>query len=148
MAEGEADLALDDLHPLALQGRMRPLLEAGFHDLAVWEASNYLAERIRDLAGGSASGGPGRPPAMAAIAHLFDPANDRGGRPRLAFNRYATENEIGEHRGTVEIIRGVVRGTRNPLSHTRQRRWSRVEALERLAIVSAMHREIDQAGGT
>ena len=137
-------LSFGDLHREARGGDVASLLQAGFHAHAVWEAAGVLLERVRDLTDPGHPGSIDRTRGLRAIAALFGTGRDRE-RPRIAFNRFESENEISEHRGLAEVMSGVVLALRNPFSHNYRPEMERGTALEWLATISALHRRLDSA---
>ena len=137
-------LRIADLHPAARGGEVANLLLDGYHGYAVWESAGALLERVRDLTDPDHPGSRNRARGLSAVERLFAPV-DEDALPRITFNPYSTENEINEHQGLVEILTGAIRALRHPFSHNFRGSMSRTEAIEWLAVISALHRRIDAA---
>lgn len=107
-----------------------------FH--AVLEAAKSLAERLRQMTG------------LVADGHsLVDQAmgNSNGRMPLLALNTLRTDTERSIHTGVVNMLKGVFSLYRNPTAHTPKilSDMKEEDALEALAIISMLHRWVDQA---
>lgn len=107
-----------------------------FH--AVFEATKSVAERIRSLSGLTSDG-----------AELVDEAFKipTGGAPRIAFNTLQTETERGEHRGFVNLVKGLFGAFRNVTAHVPKMSWpiNEQDALDILTLASLLHRRLDSA---
>lgn len=107
-----------------------------FH--AVFEATKSVAERIRNLSGLTTDG-----------AELVDQALaiPKGRFPRIAFNSLRTETECGEHRGFMNLIKGLFGAFRNVTAHTPKILWpiNEQDALDILTLASLLHRRLDSA---
>ena len=77
-----------------------------FH--AVFEATKSVADKIRQLSGLTSDG-----------AGLVDDAFGipSGGHPRVAFNSLVTETEKSEHRGLMNLLKGLFGTFRNTTAH-------------------------------
>lgn len=106
-----------------------------FH--AVFEATKSIADKIRVRAGLSGDG-------ARLIDDAFGLAADH---PRLAFNSLRTESEIDEHRGLMNLIKGVFGAFRNTTAHVPRIHWNVTEqdALDILTTISLVHRRLDEA---
>jgi uncharacterized protein (TIGR02391 family) len=106
-----------------------------FH--AVFEAMKSITAKIRNLSGLSNDG-----------SQLVDDAFSFGksGSPILAINSLATETEIGEQRGFVNLLKGLYGVIRNPLAHNPKIEWDMTEqdALDILTTISLVHRKLDR----
>ena len=107
-----------------------------FH--AVFEATKSVAEKLREKSGMASDGGK-----------LVDEALGLGrlGIPRLAFNSLATESEHSEHKGLMNLIKGVFGAFRNTTAHRPKIHWRMTEddALDILTTISLIHRRLDSA---
>lgn len=112
------------------------LEENCFH--AVLEACKSLAQAIRDKASLRSDG-----------ANLIDDAFGLGSAkmPLLAFNSLQTESEESEHKGIMNLLKGLFGAFRNPHSHAPKISWpiSEQEALDILTMISFLLRRIDGA---
>ncbi|MGE3336000.1 MAG: TIGR02391 family protein [Rhodospirillaceae bacterium] len=115
--------------------RAELLADNYFH--AVFEATKSVAEKLREKTGLTADG-----------SVLVDEALGMGsGLPRLAFNTLQTENERSEHRGLMNLIKGVFGAFRNTTAHAPKIHWqvSEQDALDILTTLSLIHRRLDTA---
>ncbi|MCP5057362.1 MAG: TIGR02391 family protein [bacterium] len=107
-----------------------------FH--AVFEATKSVADKIRDLSGLTMDG-----------AELVDQAFGfkKPGHPRVAFNAISSETEISEHRGLMNLIKGLFGTFRNVTAHAPKIHWAINEhdALDMLTLASLLHRRLDGA---
>lgn len=107
-----------------------------FH--AVFEAMKSITAKIRNLSGLSDDG-----------AQLVDAAFGLGksGSPILSINSLATETELGEQKGFVNLLKGLYGVIRNPLAHNPKIEWDMTEqdALDILTTISLVHRKLDSA---
>lgn len=107
-----------------------------FH--AVFEATKSIAEKIRTRTGLTGDG-----------ARLIDDAFGLGttGHPRLAFNSLRTESEKDEHRGLMNLMKGIFGAFRNTSAHAPKIHWNvtEEEALDILTTISLVHRRLDEA---
>ena len=104
-----------------------------FH--AVLEACKSMAEKIRDKSGLASDGN-------RLVGEAFD-----GGDPVLVINAFSNSNEINEHRGFTNLLRGVISMFRNPTAHAPRIHWSLSEqdAAEIMGLLSLIHRRLDVA---
>jgi uncharacterized protein (TIGR02391 family) len=149
----EAANTLDEAHERA--GRLRSeLLRRGVHgDVlafckaeliqnnyfhAVFEATKSVADKIRSRTGLTGDG-----------AALVDQAFGLGasGMPFLAMNTLQTETERDEHRGLMNLIKGMFGAFRNVTAHAPKISWTITEqdALDLLTIASLINRRLDSA---
>ena len=107
-----------------------------FH--AVFEATKSVADKIRQLSGLTSDG-----------AGLVDDAFGipSGGNPRVAFNSLVTETEKSEHRGLMNLLKGLFGTFRNTTAHAPKIHWpiDEQDALDILALASLLHRRLDGA---
>jgi uncharacterized protein (TIGR02391 family) len=107
-----------------------------FH--AVFEATKSIAEKIRTRTGLTGDG-----------ARLVDDAFGfaASNHPRLAFNSLRTESEKDEHRGLMNLIKGIFGAFRNTTAHAPKIHWNVTEqdALDILTTISLVHRRLDDA---
>ena len=107
-----------------------------FH--AVFEATKSVAEKLREKSGMALDGGK-----------LVDEALGLGrlGVPRLAFNSLRTESEHSEHKGLMNLIKGIFGAFRNTTAHRPKIHWRMTEhdALDVLTTISLIHRRLDSA---
>ena len=116
--------------------RAELIVDDYFH--AVLEAMKSVAEKLRDMTGLVSDG-----------SKLVDEALGLGQRqiPRLAFNALQTESELSEHRGLMNLIKGLFGAFRNPGAHAPKIYWKITEqdALDILTTISLIHRRLDSA---
>ena len=131
-----AKLQRREVHAAVLKACRSELLEENYFH-AVLEATKSLAERIRSLSGLNADG--------------FDLVNQAfgtlDGAPLVAFNSLRSMSEDSEHRGLMQLMKGVFAVFRNPTAHELKTKWavSEREAFDLLTMVSILHRRLDGA---
>jgi uncharacterized protein (TIGR02391 family) len=107
-----------------------------FH--AVFEATKSVADKIRAKSGCRGDG-----------AELVDRAFGFGAArmPFLAFNAHQTETELSEHKGLMNLLKGMFGAFRNVTAHAPKISWTITEqdALDLLTIASFLHRRLDAA---
>ncbi len=107
-----------------------------FH--AVFEATKSVAEKIRNKSGLTGDG-----------SDLVDKAFGLGSSsfPILAFNSLRTETEQSEHKGLMNLIKGMFGAFRNVAGHAPKVTWSIEEqdAMDLLVLASFLHRRLDKA---
>jgi uncharacterized protein (TIGR02391 family) len=107
-----------------------------FH--AVFEATKSVADKIRTLSGLTSDG-----------AELVDQAFGipKSGHPRVAFNSLRTETEGSEHRGLMNLLKGLFGTFRNTTAHAPKIHWAinEQDALDMLTLASLLHRRLDGA---
>ncbi|HEY9685408.1 MAG TPA: TIGR02391 family protein [Coleofasciculaceae cyanobacterium] len=112
------------------------LQENYFH--AVFETTKSVAEKIRSKTGLTSDG-----------SILVDEALGLGkvGIPRLAFNKLTTETEQSEHKGIMNLLKGMFGTFRNTTAHAPMIKWEIKEedALDMLSLASLLHRKLDIA---
>lgn len=107
-----------------------------FH--AVFEATKSVADKIRTKTGLQSDG-----------STLVDEAFGLGqaGYPRLAFNSLQTDTERSEHRGLMNLIKGLFGTFRNTTAHAPKIKWpiGEQDAMDILTLASLIHRRLDSA---
>ena len=111
------------------------MAENYFH--AVFEATKGLAERIREKTDLEVDG-------VMLVKQAFE--RPQNGLPKLAFNTLATETEQNEHDGFVNLLLGLFRLFRNPISHIPKVKWQRdvEDAVDCLTLISFLHFVLDE----
>ncbi len=126
-----------NIHPDVLVFCKAELLQDNYFH-AVFEATKSVADKIRKRAGLDGDG-----------SDLVEQAFGLRGNslPRLAFNALLTETERGEHRGLVNLLKGMFGTFRNVTAHSPKVRWKidEQDALDLLSLASLLHRRIDAA---
>ena len=125
------------VHPNVLEFcRAELLADDYFH--AVLEAAKSLSDRLRNL---SELSGDGSPLVEAALGLGED------GIPIVAFNALTTDTHRSEHKGFMNLMKGVFGAFRNPTAHEPRISWPMTEqdALDVLTLVSLLHRRLDGA---
>jgi len=132
-----AELERRRVHPDVLRFCRAELLEENYFH-AVLEATKSVADKLRVRSGLTADGAP-----------LVDQAlgGDETTLPLLAFNSLRTTTEWGEHRGLMNLMKGVFGAFRNPTAHAPKISWSidEQDALDLLTLASLLHRRLDAA---
>ncbi|MDQ7794548.1 MAG: TIGR02391 family protein [bacterium] len=125
------------VHPDVLKFCRAELLQDNYFH-AVFEAAKSVAQKIREK---SELDGDG--------SQLVDSAFAFGASeyPLLAFNPLRSETERGEHRGLMNLLKGLFGTFRNTLAHAPKISWPMGEqdALDILSLCSLLHRRLDQA---
>lgn len=107
-----------------------------FH--AVFEATKSVADKIREKSGLSSDG-----------SKLVDDAFGMGksGYPMLAFNSLRTDTEKSEHKGIMNLIKGLFGTFRNVTAHAPKIKWviEEQDALDILSLTSLIHRRLDNS---
>lgn len=122
------------VHPDVLRFCKAELLQANFFH-AVFEATKSVADKIREKSGLSKDG-----------ARLVDLAF--GGKPPLlAFNTLQTETEQSEHKGLMNLLKGLFGTFRNTTAHAPKIKWviKEQDAYDMLSLASLLHRRLDEA---
>lgn len=105
-----------------------------FH--AVFEATKSVADKIRT-----------KSDLMSDGSRLVDEAFgfSQAGYPRLAFNSLQTETEKSEHKGLMNLIKGLFGTFRNTTAHAPKIHWpiDEQDALDILTLASLIHRRLD-----
>ncbi|HPT73056.1 MAG TPA: TIGR02391 family protein [Candidatus Cloacimonadota bacterium] len=124
-----------NVHPDVIAFCKAELLQENYFH-AVFEATKSLAEKIRVKTGLIEDG-----------AYLIDKAFGLGqdNKPLLAFSQLETESEINEHRGFMNLLKGVFGMFRNTTAHAPKIKWAinEIDALDSLTIISLLHRKLD-----
>jgi uncharacterized protein (TIGR02391 family) len=125
------------VHPDVLRFCRAELLQDNYFH-AVFEATKSVADKIRDKSGLTSDG-----------ARLVDQAFglDQFGHPLLALNSLQTDTERSEHRGLMNLIKGLFGTFRNTTAHAPKIAWviTEQDALDMLSLASLLHRRLDQA---
>ncbi len=126
-----------NVHPDVLRFCRAELLQDNYFH-AVFEATKSVADKIREKSGLTTDG-----------ARLVDEAFGLGAsnRPILAFNTLQTETEISEHRGLMNLLKGLFGTFRNTTAHAPKIKWTIKEqdAFDMLTFTSLLHRRLDEA---
>lgn len=128
------------VHPDVLRFCRAELLQENYFH-AVLEATKSVSEKIRMKSGIADDG-----------ASLVDQAfgGDSMRLPILAFNRLSTPTEWSEHRGLMNLLKGLFGAFRNPTAHEARISWAigEADALDLLTLASLLHRRLDAAPKT
>jgi uncharacterized protein (TIGR02391 family) len=131
------DLLARNVHPDVLRFCRAELLQDNYFH-AVFEAAKSVADKIREKSGLTGDG-----------AKLVDQAFGfrAGSHPILAFNTLRTETEVGEHRGLMNLSKGLFGTFRNITAHAPKIKWviKEQDALDMLSLASLLHRRLDGA---
>ncbi|MCY4556635.1 MAG: TIGR02391 family protein [Chloroflexi bacterium] len=128
-----AKLGDSRIHPEVLKYCDAELMTDNYFH-AVFEATKGLARRIQDLSGVELGG-------EKLVQRAF-----LGSSPKLAFNPLRTQTEKDEQRGLSMLIQGCFVAIRNPLAHEPKILWDdEVDAADCLALISFLHRKLDNA---
>jgi uncharacterized protein (TIGR02391 family) len=124
------------VHPDVLLFCKSELLQDNYFH-AVFEATKSVADKIRVKSGLVNDG-----------SDLVDKAFGLGKqrRPKLAFNTLTTESEESEHKGLMNLIKGLFGMFRNTTAHAPKVKWTinEQDALDSLTIASMLHRTLDK----
>jgi len=104
-----------------------------FH--AVFEATKSVADKIREKANLKQDG-----------SELVDFAFGLSRTPKLSFNKLQTPSEENEHKGFMNLIKGMFGMFRNTTAHVPKIKWSIDEenAMDCLTLASMLHRILDK----
>jgi uncharacterized protein (TIGR02391 family) len=131
------ELVVRKVHPDVLRFCRAELLQDNYFH-AVFEATKSVADKIREKSGLTTDG-----------AKLVDQAFgfQTGNHPMLAFNALQTGTEISEHRGLMNLLKGLFGTFRNTTAHAPKIRWiiKEQDALDMLSLASLLHRRLDEA---
>lgn len=131
------DLQRRNVHPDVLRFCRPELLNKDYFH-AVLEATKSVADKIRGMTGLTSDG-----------SRLVDEAFrfEKGQCPLLAINTVETPSEQSEHKGFMNLLKGMFQTFRNPAAHEPSIFWhvSEQEALDLLSMVSFLHRRLDNA---
>jgi uncharacterized protein (TIGR02391 family) len=126
-----------DVHGDVLRFCRAELLQDNYFH-AVFEAAKSVAQKIREKSGLDGDG-----------SQLVDEAFGipGSGLPFLAFNSLRTDTELSEHRGLMNLLKGLFGAFRNTLAHAPKISWPMGEqdALDILSLCSLLHRRLDGA---
>lgn len=132
-----AELRRRSVHPDVLAFCRAELLQSNYFH-AVFEATKSVADKIRAKSGLTGDG-----------SELVDQAFGMGkaGLPFLAFNSLQSETERSEHKGLMNLMKGMFGAFRNVTAHAPKITWpiSEQDALDLLTIASLLHRRLDAA---
>ena len=125
------------VHPDVLRFCRAELLQDNYFH-AVFEATKSVADKIRTLASLTTDG-------SQLVEQAFGFRD--GEHPRVAFNSLQTETERGEHRGLMNLIKGLFGTFRNTTAHAPKIHWpiNEQDALDILTLASLLHRRLDGA---
>lgn len=131
------ELSNRNVHPDVLRFCRAELLQDNYFH-AVFEATKSVADKIREKSGLTMDG-----------ARLVDEAfRFRSNNcPILAFNTLQTETEVSEHRGLVNLLKGLFGTFRNTTAHAPKIKWiiKEQDAFDMLTFTSLLHRRLDEA---
>ena len=127
-----------DQHPRVIES-CSELLSSEDYFHAVFAAVTGMMAHVRELTGSSLDG--------AKLLHSAFAWGRGGERPALAINALETESQKSEQRGFCSLLLGLYAAFRNPRAHSSAREWAHDdrEAVAVLAMVSQVHRRLDQA---
>ena len=128
------------MHADVLRFCRAELLEKDYFH-AVFEATKSIADKLRTKTGLGSDG-----------STLVDQALGLKGTqlPLLAFNALESESERSEHRGLMNLIKGVFGAFRNTSAHAPRIHWkvTQQDALDILTTISLIHRRLDSTART
>ena len=128
------------IHADVLRFCQAELLQDNFFH-AVFEATKSVADKIRQRTGLTADG-----------SQLVDDAFGLGntGMPLFAFNSLQTPTQQSEHRGLMNLLKGMFGAFRNPPAHSPKIAWpiGEQDALDMMSLASLLHRRLDAAART
>ena len=124
------------VHPDVLLFCKSELLQDNYFH-AVFETTKSVADKIRVKSGLENDG-----------SDLIDKAFGLGKqkKPKLAFNTLITESEESEHKGLMNLIKGLFGMFRNTTAHAPKVKWNinEQDALDSLTLASMLHRTLDK----
>ena len=133
----QRELLNRNVHPDVLRFCGAELLQDNYFH-AVFEATKSVAGKIREKSGLTTDG-----------ARLVDEAFGfrAGSHPVLAFNTLQTETETSEHRGLMNLLKGLFGTFRNTTAHAPKIKWiiKEQDAFDMLSFTSLLHRRLDEA---
>lgn len=105
-----------------------------FH--AVFEAVKSVADKIRIKSGFTGDGGELVDKVFALGSHK---------KPKLSFSSLSTESEESEHKGFMNLLKGMFGMFRNTTGHEAKIKWqmSEEDAVDCLTLASFAHRKLD-----
>lgn len=124
-----------NVHPDVLRFcRAELIADDYFH--AVFESTKSLADKIRNKSGLDLDGSP-------LVDKAFGLGKDE--IPTVAFNTLQTETEKSEHKGIMNLLKGIFGAVRNVTAHEPRIHWSidEQDALDILTLASLLHRRLD-----
>lgn len=133
----QAQLRRRGCHPTLMTYCREELLRRSlFH--AIGEAAKSIPDRLRIHSGSGLDGAD-------LYAELFG-AKHAG--PKVTINDFRTDSEKSEHRGFVDLLKGIHGHYRNPRAHnTRLRsKEGQQDLLDAFSLFSYVHRRLDAAG--
>jgi uncharacterized protein (TIGR02391 family) len=131
-----AALTQRSVHTDVLKFCKAELLEENYFH-AVFEAMKSITAKIKSLSGSTGDG--------CDLVH--DAFGQKLADPLLVINPFKTETQRGEQNGFMNLLKGLYSTIRYPLAHDPQVGWdmSEQDALNILAMISLVHRKLDQA---
>lgn len=135
----QAQLQRRHCHPTVVTYCREELLRRSlFH--AISEAAKSIPDRLRLHAGSGQDGAD-------LYAELF---GAKQGTPKVTINAFQTDSEKSEHRGFVDLLKGIHGHYRNPRAHNARLRSSenQQDLLDAFSLFSYVHRRLDDAGVT
>lgn len=131
------ELLVRNVHPDVLRFCRAELLQDNYFH-AVFEATKSVADKIRQKSGLTADGAELVDNAFGLRGHVY---------PLLAFNSLQTETEQSEHRGLMNLLKGLFGTFRNTTAHAPKIKWviEEQDALDILSLASLLHRRLDDA---
>jgi len=126
-----------NVHPDVLRFCRAELLQDNYFH-AVFEATKSVADKIREESGLTTDGSK-----LVGEAFGFKSGN----HPILVFNTLQTETEISEHRGLMNLLKGLFGTFRNTTAHAPRIKWvvKEQDAFDMLTLASLLHRRLDEA---
>jgi len=125
-----------NVHPDVLRFCRAELLQDNYFH-AVFEATKSVADKIREKSG-----------LMTDGARLVDEAFgfSASRHPVLAFNTLQTKTEKSEHRGLMNLLKGLFGTFRNTTAHAPKIKWiiKEQDAFDMLTLTSLLHRRLDE----
>lgn len=132
-----AALERRDVHPDVLRFCRAELLEESYSH-AVLEAAKSVVVKLREKSGLASDGSD-------LVDQVFGGQPDH--LPRLAFSALQTPTQWSEHRGMMNLMKGMFGAFRNPAAHEAKMDWpvGEQDALDLLTLASLLHRRLDAA---
>jgi len=109
---------------------------------ALREAAERMVQRASEMADDRGEVRLARLTGAQLIDGMFL-MQQQGPLAKFGFNLLEDRNSRTEHRGLTDLMRGAVNALRNPLSHRHARQFTEQEAYEWLALISVLHRRLD-----
>ncbi|MEJ6487900.1 TIGR02391 family protein [Nostoc punctiforme UO1] len=120
------------LHPYISKGCYKLFVD-GHYAQSIEESAKAVLQYIREKTGLTTDGDK-------LISAAFSTSS-----PILAFNDLSTETFRNEQVGFMEMLKGFVKGVRNPLAHTHAKQEEQQKTFEYLVMASLFCRRIDDA---